>query len=81
MANKAQAMQGIGGSIWSRYRRKLKGIGGRDGGGKQMKRRATYATVASPDGPTPVAGLTIKEVRCAIPRTRREKYLLGAPKK
>ncbi len=74
-------LQGRNGSIWSRYRRKRKNIGGKDGGGKQMKRRRTYATVASPDGPTPNAGLNIREVKCAIPRTRREKYLLGAPKK
>lgn len=82
MAKKAQAAQGPhGGSIWTRYRQKRKGIGGKDGGGKQMKRRGVYATVASPDGPMPEAGLTLREIRCPIPRTRREKYLLGAPSK
>lgn len=76
--SKSQTMQGTGGSVYTRYQRKKHGIGSRDGGGKQMKRRSTYATVASPNGPQPGAGLNIREVRCPIPRTRREKYLLGA---
>jgi hypothetical protein len=80
-SKKAQAAQGPhGGSVWTRYRQKKKGIGGKDGGGKQMKRRSTYATVASPHGPPAKAGLSIREIRCPIPRTRREKYLLGPPK-
>lgn len=81
MASQGTSRQGgHGGWIYSAYRRKLKGIGPKDGGGKQMKRRAVYATVASPLGPQPAAGLTLREIRCPVPRTRREKYLLGAPK-
>lgn len=61
----------------TKYRRKLLGLGARDGGGKQMKRRGTYATVASLSGPQPPVGCSIREIKCPIPRTKREKYLLG----
>ncbi len=76
--NKSNGPQGPhGGHVRTKYRRKTLGIGSRDGGGKQMKRRATYATVASPNGPQPTVGNTIREIKCPIPRTRKEKYLLG----
>lgn len=71
---------GATGWIWSKYRRKLKGIGGRDGGGKNMKRRKTYGSVRSERGVI-AKGCNIPEIKCQIPRTRREKYLLGEPKK
>lgn len=81
MSKRTDAPQGNNGSIWSRYRRKQKGVGGRDGGGKQMKVRSTFATVTDMErGAKPPPPGMLPQMRCPIPRTRREKYLLGAPK-
>lgn len=75
---KASQTQGINGSIWSKYRQKKRG--GKDAGGKQLKRRATYGSVhCETHGVMPSDGKGFKSVRCAIPITRHERYRLGCP--
>jgi hypothetical protein len=76
MADNKNAPQGPGGSLFTRKQQKRKGS---NGGGKQMKIRATYATVTDLRfGIAPQPGM-LPQVRVPIPRTRREKYLLGSP--
>lgn len=76
MAKKDIGPQGPGGSIYTKRQQKRKNNGG---GGKQMKIRSTFATVTdTKHGAQALPGM-LPQVRCPIPRTRREKYLLGSP--
>ncbi len=77
--SKASSPQGRNGSIYTR--RRVKRRGNRDGGGKQMKRRSVFATVTDMMyGGSPQPG-TLPQLRVPVPRTKREKYMLGSPKK
>ena len=81
MSKRTDTPQGNNGCIWSRYRRKIKGIGGRDGGGKQMKLRATFATVTDMErGAKPAPPGMLPQLRVQIPRTKRQRYHLGSPR-
>ena len=73
----ANQMQGITGSIWSKYRQKKRHS--RDGGGKQMRRRSVFATVTDMSGGVPQGPGLLPQTKVPVPRTRREKYLLGVP--
>jgi hypothetical protein len=51
----------------------------KDGGGKQMKRRRTFATATCEIHGVEVKGKNGKEVRCSIPATKGERFN-GCPK-
>lgn len=51
----------------------------KDGGKTKPKRRAGYSTVACPIHGTKSGTNNIAEVRCSIPRNKREKYS-GCPR-
>lgn len=76
MANKPTTKQGSG-SIYTK--RQQKRLNRRDGGGKQMKKRATYATVTDMTfGRKPAPAGCLPQLVVPIPRTKREKYS-GSP--
>jgi hypothetical protein len=80
MASQGKGQQGIGGSIYTK--RQQKKMNRRDGGGKQMKRRATYATVTDMEfGRKPAPAGCLPQFAVPLPRTKREKYRLGSPNK
>jgi hypothetical protein len=47
----------------------------KDGGKPKPKRKTVYATtICEKHGKSPVSGLTKKEITCAVPTTRADRY-------
>lgn len=77
MASQGKQMQGLTGSIYTR--RKQKQGAHKDGGGKQMKRRAVFGSVTDLAHGRQAQPGCLPQLTVPCPATKREKYHLGSP--